>query len=77
MTGIERPDNMADYEQSMHRILDEMDQQRWSRYWNPELLRQMKERNKEQEDALPGWNANSLYICWLIQQWQDGRWKYE
>ena len=77
MMGIERPDNMTDYEQSMCRILDEMDQQRWSRYWNPELLRQMKGRNKAQEDALPGWNANSLYICWLIQQWQDGRWKYE
>ena len=41
------------------------------------VIRQLKERNQEKEDALPGWNANSLYICWLIQQWQDGRWKYE
>lgn len=77
MSGIDYSDMKDDFNCCVHRILKELDMKRWGRYWNPAFVQQMIASVGKDGFLLLGRTANDLYTCWLIQQWQDGRWKNE
>lgn len=54
-------------------LLDALDH-RWDAWWNMELVRSCRSCFMEKECALDVRHVNDLYICWLMQQWQDGAW---
>lgn len=74
MQGLHLKRDGDDYRRSVQHLMRLLDIERWSRYWDQDLLLRLREHAETEDPKLDARSINDLYICWLIQQWQDGGW---
>lgn len=77
ISSVHIPQRAETYRRYAAHMLQELDRNRWSAYWNMDVVLGAKDSLDTADCPLNVRNVNDLFLCRLIQKWQDGGWADE
>lgn len=64
---------LKDYQHSVDALLDRLDRKKWGKYWNMDAVDRIRSIAGTPDCPLDSTSINALFICWIIQEWQEGK----